>query len=312
MTDRRQKRRAPSRRIRLGMVGGGQGAFIGGVHRIAARIDDHYELVAGALSSDAGAGRGVRAPTLGLAAERSYGELSRRWRRPRPSGRTASRRSPSSRRTTCTAPVAEAFLEAGIHVICDKPLTTTLADAQEAGRAVREAAGMRLRADPQLHRLSDGAAGARDGGRRRARRRSASCRSNIAQDWLTDAARGHRPEAGRLAHRSGAVRRRRLARRHRHPCLSTSPASSPGLRARQRSRADLTTFVPGRRLDDNAHVLLRFKGGAARHALGEPGGAGQRERAAAARLRQQGRPRMGAGGSRTSCWFTPLRRAAAR
>ena len=68
------------RRIRLGMVGGGQGAFIGAVHRIAARIDDQYELVAGALSSDAGARQGVgrrarpRARTAPTAA-------TRRWRR---------------------------------------------------------------------------------------------------------------------------------------------------------------------------------------------------------------------------------------
>ena len=64
---------AAPRRIRLGMVGGGQGAFIGGVHRMAARIDDRYELVAGALSSDAGAGRGER----GRAAPRAAAELRR-------------------------------------------------------------------------------------------------------------------------------------------------------------------------------------------------------------------------------------------
>jgi len=61
------------RRIRLGMVGGGQGAFIGAVHRIAARIDDQFELVAGALASDP-----VRAKTsakeLGIADGRAYGE----------------------------------------------------------------------------------------------------------------------------------------------------------------------------------------------------------------------------------------------
>ena len=59
--------------------------------------------------------------------------------------------------------------------------------------------------------------------------------------------------------------------------------------------ADLDAFVPGRQLDDNVNVMLRFKGGAPGHALGEPGGAGQRERAEAARLRHQGRARMGAG-----------------
>ena len=61
----------PSRRLRLGMVGGGQGAFIGGVHRIASRIDDRYELVAGALSSNAERAA-ASAAELGIAADRSY------------------------------------------------------------------------------------------------------------------------------------------------------------------------------------------------------------------------------------------------
>ena len=60
-----------SRRIRLGMVGGGQGAFIGAVHRIAARLDDRYELVAGALSSDP-ARAAASATLLGIMPERSY------------------------------------------------------------------------------------------------------------------------------------------------------------------------------------------------------------------------------------------------
>ena len=58
-------------RIRLGMVGGGQGAFIGAVHRIAARIDDQYELVAGALSADPKKAA-ASAADLGLDPQRSY------------------------------------------------------------------------------------------------------------------------------------------------------------------------------------------------------------------------------------------------
>ena len=66
---------AAGRRIRLGMVGGGEGAFIGAVHRIAARLDDHYELVAGALASDPT--RAQRsAPALGLADERIYADYA--------------------------------------------------------------------------------------------------------------------------------------------------------------------------------------------------------------------------------------------
>src|SRR5437660_9954964 len=62
-------------RVRLGMVGGGPGAFIGAVHRIAARLDDRYELVAGALASDPGRARAA-APALGIAQDRSYGSYA--------------------------------------------------------------------------------------------------------------------------------------------------------------------------------------------------------------------------------------------
>ncbi len=77
-----------SRRLRLGMVGGGRGAFIGAVHRIAARMDDRYELVAGALSADP-ANAHASAADLHIAPDRSYRTLPK-WRRRKPPGRTAS------------------------------------------------------------------------------------------------------------------------------------------------------------------------------------------------------------------------------
>ena len=95
---------------------------------MAARLDDRYELVAGALSSDAGAGRGERGRAAHRA-ERSYADFARDGATRGGARRTASTSSPSSRRTTCTRRIASAFLDAGIHVICDKPLTTTLAEA---------------------------------------------------------------------------------------------------------------------------------------------------------------------------------------
>ena len=120
-------------RIRLGMVGGGEGAFIGAVHRIAARIDDQYELVAGALSSTpekarrSGAGARPRArPRLRRLREHGQGRSRR--------GRTASRRWRSSRPTMSMLGPTYAFLKAGIHVICDKPLTLSLAEAQRRCR----------------------------------------------------------------------------------------------------------------------------------------------------------------------------------
>ena len=116
------------------MVGGGRGAFIGAVHRIAARIDDRYELVAGALSADPRRAHDSAAD-LHIAAERSYasyGEMAAK-EAGRPDGIDV---------VAIVTPnhlhhgPARAFLDAGIHVICDKPLTSTLEDALDLERAV--------------------------------------------------------------------------------------------------------------------------------------------------------------------------------
>ena len=117
-------RAARGRRIRLGMVGGGEGAFIGGVHRIAARLDDHYELVAGALVVRAPRRRG--APGSRSASPKTAATpTTRRWRRPRRRARDGIEAVAIVTPNHLHAPVAEAFLKAGIHVICDKPLATT-------------------------------------------------------------------------------------------------------------------------------------------------------------------------------------------
>jgi len=123
------------RRLRLGMVGGGQGAFIGAVHRIAARLDDRYELVAGAFSSDPGRGR-ASAAELGVAGERAYGSYAEM-------AAAEAARDDGIDIVTIVTPnhvhhgPATAFLESGIHVICDKPLTTTLDDALDLAETVR-------------------------------------------------------------------------------------------------------------------------------------------------------------------------------
>ncbi|MFD1379799.1 hypothetical protein [Fodinicurvata halophila] len=85
-------------RVRLGMVGGGADAFIGAVHRIAARLDGHYELVAGALSSTPDKAR-ASGEAVGLPRSTTP---TPRWRSARPGGRTASRRWPWSRPTIST------------------------------------------------------------------------------------------------------------------------------------------------------------------------------------------------------------------
>src|SRR2546429_3771830 len=115
------------RRIRLGMVGGGPGAFIGAVHRIAARMDDHFELVAAALTSNPERSRAA-ALELHIAPERAFGSFMEM-------ATAEAKRLDRIDVVSIVTPnhmhfgPAKAFLEAGIHVICDKPLTTTVGDA---------------------------------------------------------------------------------------------------------------------------------------------------------------------------------------
>ncbi|QYU67821.1 Gfo/Idh/MocA family oxidoreductase [Leptolyngbya sp. 15MV] len=122
------------RRLRLGMVGGGQGAFIGAVHRIAARLDDRYELVAGAFASDAERAR-ASAAALHVAPGRAYAT----WRQ---MAEAEPQRTDGVEVVAIVTPnhrhaePAMAFLKAGIHVICDKPLAHTL----ESARALEAAA----------------------------------------------------------------------------------------------------------------------------------------------------------------------------
>jgi len=130
-----------ARRIRLGMVGGGTGAFIGYVHRIASRLDGDYELVAGALSSRPEVAR-ESGKNIGLAPDRiytSYEEMAKK-EAARPDGIEAV--SIVTPNNVHFGP-AKAFLEAGIHVICDKPLTSTLADAR-ALAAIKPKGGARF------------------------------------------------------------------------------------------------------------------------------------------------------------------------
>ena len=123
------------RRLRLGVIGGGPGSFIGPVHRTAARLDDRFEITAAALSSNVERSRAA-ALGLGIAANRAYAD----WRalldgeRARTDGVDAiAVMTPNdSHHAICAA-----ALERGYHVICDKPLTTNLADALDLVRRVR-------------------------------------------------------------------------------------------------------------------------------------------------------------------------------
>jgi predicted dehydrogenase len=244
-----------ARRIRLGMVGGGTGAFIGYVHRIAARLDGDYELVAGALSSRADIAR-ESGRNLGLAEDRiytSYAEMAAKESK-RPDGIEA---------VSIVTPnhvhygAAKAFLEAGIHVICDKPLTSTLEDAR-ALAAVKPKKGAKfllthnytgyplMRQAREL--VKSGALG-----------KIRVVQVEYPQDWLsTPADPGNKQAAWRTdPKRSGAGGAIGDIGTHAYNIARFVT----GLKTEAVS-ADLQSFVKGRKVDDNVHILLRFQGGA--------------------------------------------------
>ena len=244
------------RRIRLGMVGGGEGAFIGGVHRIAARLDDHYELVAGALASTAPkAKRSGRA--LGLADDRSYGDFATM------AIAEAARADGIEVVAIVTpnhlhVPVAEAFLNAGIHVICDKPLATTAKDARRlqslaAKRGLVFAVTYNYTGYPMVRQARQMVREGLLGDIR-------VVQVEYAQDWLTDKleATGQKQADWRTdPARSGAGGCVGDIGTHAYQLAGYVS----GLAASELC-AELSTFVEGRRLDDNVQVMLRFTGGA--------------------------------------------------
>src|SRR3954469_23265511 len=243
-------------RIRLGMVGGGQGAFIGAVHRIAARIDGQFELVAGALSSEPARAK-ASALELGIAAERSYGSFEEmaRAEAARPDGIEAvSIVTPNH----LHAPVARVFLEAGIHVICDKPMTTTVAEAQRLVDLVEKSGKVFVLTHnytgyPMMRQARAMVAKGELGDIR-------VVQAEYPQDWLTE--RAELSESKQASwrtdpKRSGAGGAIGDIGTHAYNLLRFVT----GLKTDAVS-ADLQSFVKGRKVDDNVHILLRMQGGA--------------------------------------------------
>ena len=242
-------------RIRLGMVGGGAGAFIGAVHRIASRIDGDYDLVAGALSSNPDNAR-QSAADLGIAPDRaytSYEEMAAR-ESARPDGIQA---------VSIVTPnhvhygPAKAFLEAGIHVICDKPLTASIADARALAQVKPKNGAKFLLTHnytgyPLIRQARDLVASGALGKIR-------VVQAEYPQDWLTNAADpGNKQASWRTdPARSGAGGAIGDIGTHAYNLARFVT----GLKTEAVS-ADLQSFVPGRQLDDNVHILLRFEGGA--------------------------------------------------
>lgn len=244
------------RRIRLGMVGGGQGAFIGAVHRIAARIDDQFELVAGALASDSIRAK-ASAKDLGIADDRAYGSFEEMAKA------EAARADGIEAVSIVTpnhmhSPVAKAFLEAGIHVICDKPLTTTVAEAEELVALVRKTGRVfvvthNYTGYPMVRQARAMVANGDLGEIR-------LVHAEYPQDWLTERLEtsGQKQAAWRTdPARSGAGGCIGDIGTHAYnlACFVTGLELDELL-------AQLSTFVAGRLLDDDVQILLRWRGGA--------------------------------------------------
>src|SRR6266704_1602102 len=248
------KKQGKDRRLRLGMVGGGPGAFIGAVHRIAARMDDRYELVAAALSSDPGKSL---AAAEQLHIPRAYGRFEEMAaaEAARPDGIEAVAIVTPNHMHYANA---KKFLDAGIHVICDKPLTTTLEDALDLAKIVERTKlifGLthNYTGYPMVRQAREMVAAGELGPLR-------VVQVEYAQDWLTTPveATGNKQAVWRTdPAQSGPAGSLGDIGTHAYniACFVT------GLRCDQVA-ADVSIFVPGRRLDDNVQVLLRFEGGA--------------------------------------------------
>ncbi|NBR86452.1 MAG: gfo/Idh/MocA family oxidoreductase [Proteobacteria bacterium] len=247
-----------SRKIRYGMVGGGRGAFIGAVHRIAAAMDQQIELVCGAFSSDPERSKASGAD-LFLPANRCYGTFEEMIR--------AEKALPASERMDFIAivtpnhmhfPPAKMALENGFHVLSDKPATFDLAEAKALAKLVKKTGLLyglthNYTGYPLVKQARDMIATGKLGKIRKVV-------VEYPQGWLATRleASGQKQAGWRTdPKRSGAG-----------GCVGDIGTHAEnlaeyitGLQISELA-ADITSFVKGRKLDDDVNVLLRFKGGA--------------------------------------------------
>ncbi|ANG96796.1 oxidoreductase [Brucella pseudogrignonensis] len=256
MTIEAKTKETANPRIRLGMVGGGAGAFIGGVHRMASRLDNRFELVAGALSSSPDKAQ-ASGRELGLSEDRiysSYKDMAIREARLKNGIEAVAIVTPNH----VHYDAAKEFLRRGIHVICDKPLTSTLADAKKLKKVADESGALFVLTHnytgyPMVRQAREMIANGTLGDLR-------VVQVEYAQDWLTEAVE----ETGA----KGAVWRTDPAQSGLGGATGDIGTHAFNLASfvtgltLESLAADLDSFVPGRRLDDNAHVMLRFAGGA--------------------------------------------------
>jgi predicted dehydrogenase len=247
-----------SRKLRYGMIGGGRGAFIGAVHRIAATMDGQAVLTAGAFSSDPARSR-ASGEDLHLDSSRVYGSYQEMAR--------VEARMPADQRLDFIVivtpnhqhfPPAKLFLQAGFNVVCDKPVTFNLAEAKLLAAIVRKTRKVFV----LTHNYTGNAMvkQARELVRSGHLGEIRKVVAEYPQGWLsTSLERTGQKQAGWRTDpkRSGAA-----------GCIGDIGTHAENL-ARyitgldiEALCADLTTFVRGRKLDDDGNILVRFKGGA--------------------------------------------------
>lgn len=245
-----------SKRIRIGMVGGGQGAFIGNIHRIAMRMTDHYELVAGCLSSNLERNR-ASGVELGLANDRIYDDFE-------DMAKAESQRQDGIQAVVIVTPnylhfdVAQMFLQHGMHVICDKPICMS---SQESLQLLSLSQQMQklvfvtynYTAYPMVREARQRVLGGELGALR-------FVKVEYTQDWLATNVEQHGQKQAswrvnpQLAGIAGCIGDIGV---HAYNLAHFITGKIPSMLA-----ADLVNFVEGRVLDDHAHVLLRYGSGA--------------------------------------------------
>lgn len=243
-----------NRRLRAGMVGGGAGSLIGGLHRIACELDSQALVVAGAMSSDP---KRAKESADAWYLDRSYGSFQEMAE--------AEAKHPEGIDFVIVAtpnnmhfPAAKAFLEAGIHVVCDKPMTFTLEEALELSRIVEKskllfAVTHNYTGYPAVRQAREMIEKGELGEIRKVM-------VEYLQDWLMDPIEqsGNKQAAWRTDPAKSGI----------SCCVGDIGTHGENLMEYitglkiQSLCADLTAFAPGRKLDDDANMLLRLEKGA--------------------------------------------------
>lgn len=246
------------RKLRMGMVGGGRDAFIGAVHRMAANLDGQIELVAGCFSSDAEKSR-LSGEDLFLNPDRvytSYEDMAEKE-----AGLPADERIDFVSIVTPNhlhAPVATVFLRQGFHVVCDKPMTVTLAEAKELQAEVEKSGCVfalthNYTGYPMVKQAREFVQNGELGD-------ILKVVAEYPQGWLLDAieSEGQKQAAWRTdPSKAGAS-----------CCIGDIGTHAENLGRYitgleiESLCAEFTTFVPGRQLEDDGNLLVRYKGGA--------------------------------------------------